>query len=64
MKYWVIERSNCETYVAFFNDKKAALSYLHDCLKDTYDSLSDYTLIEGKELKITRSVSVDISAEE
>lgn len=63
MKYWVIDNSISDTYVSEFETKDQALSYLKKCLTNCTNP--DYfILIEGKELKITRSVTVNVSVEE
>lgn len=63
MKYWVIENQYDDTVVTAFENKEDAIDYLKTSLNDPYADLGYYTIIEGKELKISRTVNVEVSAE-
>lgn len=59
MKYWVINNED-ETYVTEFSTKEKAVEYLRSCLNNEYTSVSNFTLVEGNELKITRNISINV----
>lgn len=63
MNYWVIN-SQYETYITKFNTKEDAIDFLQQELKDSYSYPQYYTLIEGKELQISRNVIVQIEVKD